>query len=96
MLIPEGTCLSPRRLTRLRSRMCSCAAGQEWLGTHTDTAFGDYSGSVTTGRTIMKAAALSNLKKVTLELGGKSPNIIFGSADLDQAAAWSAMGGQSS
>ncbi len=46
-----------------------------------------------TGRTIMKAAALSNLKKVTLELGGKSPNIIFSSADLDQAAAWSAMGG---
>lgn len=41
----------------------------------------------------MKAAALSNLKKVTLELGGKSPNIIFSSADLDQAAAWSAMGG---
>lgn len=43
----------------------------------------------------MKAAALSNLKKVTLELGGKSPNIIFASADLDQAAAWSAMGGPS-
>jgi len=41
----------------------------------------------------MKSAALSNLKKVTLELGGKSPNIIFASADLDQAAAWSAMGG---
>lgn len=35
---------------------------------------------------------MSNLKKVTLELGGKSPNIIFASADLEQAAAWTAMG----
>ncbi|KDE04467.1 aldehyde dehydrogenase (NAD+) [Microbotryum lychnidis-dioicae p1A1 Lamole] len=51
-----------------------------------------FTGSVQTGRTIMAAAALSNLKKVTLELGGKSPNIIFSSADLQQAANWSAMG----
>lgn len=40
----------------------------------------------------MKAAADSNLKKVTLELGGKSPNIIFNDADLEQAAKWSAFG----
>lgn len=32
-----------------------------------------FTGSTATGRTIMKAAASSNLKKVTLELGGKSP-----------------------
>jgi aldehyde dehydrogenase (NAD+) len=32
----------------------------------------------------MAAAAASNLKKVTLELGGKSPNIVFPSADLQQ------------
>lgn len=32
----------------------------------------------------MLAAANSNLKKVTLELGGKSPNIVFPSADLQQ------------
>jgi aldehyde dehydrogenase (NAD+) len=36
----------------------------------------------------MKAAADSNLKKVTLELGGKSPNIVFDDADVDQAISW--------
>ncbi|EGW33422.1 uncharacterized protein SPAPADRAFT_136378 [Spathaspora passalidarum NRRL Y-27907] len=43
-----------------------------------------FTGSTATGRIIMKAAADSNLKKVTLELGGKSPNIVFNDADLDQ------------
>ncbi|KAH3664391.1 hypothetical protein WICMUC_005776 [Wickerhamomyces mucosus] len=41
-----------------------------------------FTGSTATGRHIMKAAAESNLKKVTLELGGKSPNIVFDDADL--------------
>jgi aldehyde dehydrogenase (NAD+) len=40
----------------------------------------------------MKAAAQSNLKNVTLELGGKSPNIIFDDADLEQAVSWSTFG----
>ncbi|KAF8995906.1 aldehyde dehydrogenase [Cyathus striatus] len=44
-----------------------------------------FTGSTLVGRKIMEAAAKSNLKKVTLELGGKSPNIIFDDADLDQA-----------
>ncbi|TFY75046.1 hypothetical protein EWM64_g8968, partial [Hericium alpestre] len=44
------------------------------------------------GRKIMQAAAQTNLKKVTLELGGKSPNIIFDDADLDKAVGWSAHG----
>lgn len=43
-----------------------------------------FTGSTATGRHIMKAAADSNLKKVTLELGGKSPNIIFDDADLEK------------
>lgn len=42
-------------------------------------------GSVETGRAIMKAAAETNLKKVTLELGGKSPNIFFEDADFEAA-----------
>ncbi|KAG9083707.1 aldehyde dehydrogenase (NAD(P)(+)) ald5 [Ceratobasidium sp. UAMH 11750] len=51
-----------------------------------------FTGSTLVGRTIMKAAAASNLKNVTLELGGKSPNIVFDDADLDQAVRWSAFG----
>jgi aldehyde dehydrogenase (NAD+) len=44
-----------------------------------------FTGSTEVGRLIMEAAAKSNLKPVTLELGGKSPNIIFADADLDAA-----------
>lgn len=51
-----------------------------------------FTGSTLVGRKIMEAAAKSNLKQVTLELGGKSPNIIFNDADLEQAASWSAHG----
>jgi aldehyde dehydrogenase (NAD+) len=40
----------------------------------------------------MEAAAKSNLKNVTLELGGKSPNIIFDDVDIEQAANWAAFG----
>lgn len=51
-----------------------------------------FTGSTLVGRNIMKAAASTNLKKVTLELGGKSPNVIFEDADIDQAVRWSAFG----
>ncbi|GAA5867428.1 hypothetical protein JCM3774_002901 [Rhodotorula dairenensis] len=51
-----------------------------------------FTGSTAVGRAIMTAAARSNLKPVTLELGGKSPNIIFDDADLDQAVSWAAFG----
>jgi aldehyde dehydrogenase (NAD+) len=44
-----------------------------------------FTGSTEVGKLIMQAAARSNLKRVTLELGGKSPNIVFADADLDQA-----------
>lgn len=44
-----------------------------------------FTGSTNTGRIIMRAAANSNLKKTTLELGGKSPNIVFADADLSKA-----------
>ena len=51
-----------------------------------------FTGSTLVGRKIMEAAARSNLKNVTLELGGKSPNIVFNDADLDLAIDWSAHG----
>jgi aldehyde dehydrogenase (NAD+) len=44
-----------------------------------------FTGSTMVGRKIMEMAARSNLKNVTLELGGKSPNIVFDDADLDLA-----------
>ena len=51
-----------------------------------------FTGSTLVGRKVMEAAAKSNLKNVTLELGGKSPNIIFNDADLEQAVNWAAHG----
>ena len=44
-----------------------------------------FTGSTEVGKLIMQAAARTNLKRVTLELGGKSPNIVFADSDLDQA-----------
>src|SRR6185436_7857106 len=45
-----------------------------------------FTGSTEVGKLIMEAAAQTNLKRVTLELGGKSPNIGFADTDLDEAA----------
>ncbi|KAK9242904.1 aldehyde dehydrogenase domain-containing protein [Lipomyces tetrasporus] len=47
-----------------------------------------FTGSTVVGRQIMKAAAESNLKKVSLELGGKSPHIICEDADIGRAVEW--------
>src|SRR6516225_6249862 len=44
-----------------------------------------FTGEGKTGQIIMEAAAKSNLKRVSLELGGKSPNVVFADADLDAA-----------
>ncbi|KAF3915447.1 Omega-crystallin [Orbilia brochopaga] len=58
------------------------------IASHMDIDKVAFTGSTLVGRTIMKAAASSNLKKVTLELGGKSPNIVFEDADIDEAISW--------
>ncbi|KAF8995920.1 aldehyde dehydrogenase [Cyathus striatus] len=50
-----------------------------------------FTGSTLTGRKVLKASADSNLKVVTLELGGKSPTIIFDDADVEQAVKWASM-----
>src|SRR5688572_2227875 len=44
-----------------------------------------FTGSTEVGKLVMGAAARTNLKRVTLELGGKSPNIVFADSDLDAA-----------
>lgn len=46
-----------------------------------------FTGSTEIGKIVMQAAGKSNLKNVTLELGGKSPNIVFKDADIDYAVA---------
>lgn len=46
-----------------------------------------FTGGTATGRKIMEAAA-GNLKKISLELGGKSPNIVFDDVDLETAIDW--------
>jgi phenylacetaldehyde dehydrogenase len=58
----------------------------EPLVKHPDVAKISFTGSTFTGKRI-GALASGNLKKVTLELGGKSPTIVFGDAELDRAAA---------
>jgi len=51
-----------------------------------------FTGSTEVGHLIMEAAAQTNLKRVTLELGGKSPNIVFADTDLDAAVQGSHFG----
>jgi len=58
------------------------------ISAHMDIDKVAFTGSTLVGRQIMKAAASSNLKKVTLELGGKSPNIVFNDADIEKAISW--------
>ncbi|TBV05848.1 betaine-aldehyde dehydrogenase [Stutzerimonas kirkiae] len=45
-----------------------------------------FTGGVATGKKVMASASASTLKEVTMELGGKSPLIIFADADLERAA----------
>jgi gamma-glutamyl-gamma-aminobutyraldehyde dehydrogenase len=63
------------------------------LAEHMDVDVMVFTGSGATGRRLLEASARSNLKRCYLELGGKSPNIVFADArDLDHAAKVSAMG----
>ncbi len=55
------------------------------LVAHPDVDKISFTGSTEVGKEIMRSAA-DSLKKVSLELGGKSPNIVFADADLDAAA----------
>ena len=55
------------------------------LARHMDVRALSFTGSGRTGRLIQEVAAKTNLKKVILELGGKSPALVFEDADLDKA-----------
>lgn len=61
------------------------------LAAHTDVDRIGFTGSVETARKIVSSST-SNLKRLQLELGGKSPDIVFADADLDIAVPGAAMG----
>ncbi|WP_034857732.1 aldehyde dehydrogenase [Sinorhizobium sojae] len=82
--LPEGV------LNVVTGRGAACG---EALGLHNDIDVLAFTGSGPVGRRLLEYSARSNLKRVYLELGGKSPNIIFRDAtDIDQAARVSALG----
>jgi len=62
------------------------------LAGHMEIAKISFTGSANSGRLVQVAAAKSNLKHVSLELGGKSPAIIFADANLDNAVAHNSQG----
>lgn len=55
------------------------------IADHSDVRKVGFTGSTPVGAGIMKSAAVSNIKKVSLELGGKSPLVIFSDCDMDKA-----------
>jgi acyl-CoA reductase-like NAD-dependent aldehyde dehydrogenase len=61
------------------------------IATHPDIDKVAFTGSTEVGKLILKAST-GNLKRVSLELGGKSPNVIFPDADLEEAVATSLFG----
>jgi len=61
------------------------------LSSHPDVEKIAFTGSVATGSKVALAGA-TTIKKVSLELGGKSPAIVFGDADLDQVVDWATVG----
>ncbi len=57
----------------------------EALARHMDVDKIAFTGSIRTARALLRASSETNLKRLSLELGGKSPNIIFPDADLERA-----------
>jgi len=57
-----------------------------WLTEHPGIEKISFTGGTATGKKVMASASSSTLKDVTMELGGKSPLIVFADADLDRAA----------
>jgi betaine-aldehyde dehydrogenase len=61
------------------------------LGSSPDVDMIAFTGSTKVGQSLMRLAA-GNVKKIGLELGGKSPNIIFSDADIEGAVEWAMIG----
>ncbi|TMO46903.1 betaine-aldehyde dehydrogenase [Pseudoalteromonas ruthenica] len=63
----------------------------QWLTTHPEIEKVSFTGEVGTGKKVMQSAA-SNLKDVTMELGGKSPLLVFDDADISEAVSAAMLG----
>lgn len=63
-----------------------------FISAHNDIDKVAFTGSTEVGKLIQQASGTSNLKRVTLELGGKSPNIVLADSDLDYAVEQSHFG----
>jgi aldehyde dehydrogenase (NAD+) len=73
------------------------ATAGEALALHEDVDKISFTGSIGTARKLLERSSVSNLKRLSLELGGKSPNIVFPDADLTEAvkaALWGIFGGK--
>eukprot|EP00546_Thalassionema_frauenfeldii_P020795 CAMPEP_0178897934 /NCGR_PEP_ID=MMETSP0786-20121207/2037_1 /TAXON_ID=186022 /ORGANISM="Thalassionema frauenfeldii, Strain CCMP 1798" /LENGTH=502 /DNA_ID=CAMNT_0020568569 /DNA_START=40 /DNA_END=1549 /DNA_ORIENTATION=+ len=84
--LATGNCvvLKPAELTSLSAlKLGALARAAAALAQHPDVDMVGFTGSTRVGRTILQAAAESNLKRVSLELGGKSPQIVFDDAEED-------------
>src|SRR5262249_50935882 len=71
------------------------ATAGEALALHEDVDKISFTGSIETARKLLANSSVSNLKRLSLELGGKSPNIVFPDADFDaavKAALWGVFG----
>lgn len=89
------------RPARLRSRLppgvinvlcgIGSVAGQA-LAEHAHVKKLSFTGSPGVGRSILATSARTNLKQVTLELGGKGPSIVFADADWENALLWTTLG----
>jgi acyl-CoA reductase-like NAD-dependent aldehyde dehydrogenase len=67
----------------------------EAIARHPDVDKVSFTGSIRTARRLVRASGETNLKKLTLELGGKSPQIVFADADVERASNacfWGAFG----
>lgn len=84
--------LPPGVLTVINGRGSKVGAQ---LVKHPDVAMVSLTGGIETGVRVLKDTA-DQVKRVSLELGGKNPNIVLDDADLDTAVMWSAMGAFSS
>ena len=85
--IPTRAGRVPRRASRSTSSPSGLdsVAGQA-ISKHRGIGKVSFTGGTAVGRKIVETAAKKNLKRVTLELGGKNPKIVFDDADFEQTS----------